>query len=900
MQNNKRAQLLPASVAFLAALTLLIVSDVCAYNNPSLKWRTIKTEHFEVHYHQGTEWTAQQVAAIAEEVHGPLCELYQYEPSNPVHFIIRDTDDYANGAAFFYDNKVEIWATNLEFFYRGTTQWLRNVITHEYAHIVSIQAAMKMTTRVPAIYFQYISFEEERRPDVLQGYPNNIISYPYSGIVYPPWFAEGVSQFQTPNIKYDCWDTHRDMILRCAVLEDAMLTYDEMGFFGKTSMEGEQVYDHGYGLTNFIAMTYGPESIDEITSALRTPWRLNMDGALKKVTGKKGKAIYNDWRAYMKDRYDEQTAEIRENLRTGKLLYGENYKKAYINVQPVFSPDGRTIAFMSNTGNDYAWQTLYTMDRAGKKVKRIRGGVNSAPRFSPDGKTLLYSKKHKVNKHGWLQNDVYAYDIEKKKEKQLTKKARVADVSFSPDGNTFVGVKNGDGTHQIVLVDADGKNERVLLAGPKGTQFYMPQFSPDGKQILFGIFDKGTRDIAVMSADGTGFRYVLGGRTPNDERDVRWSEDGSKLLMACDRTGIFNIYEVDLENQTVARLTNVIGGAFMPDDSPGDGAVVYSLYSANGYSVYLLDGEAEPVETMDLATFVTRDVKPFDECADLKTVAAATSTGMQMVTEDGEKAVPDERLTTVGTGVAGIDGVTPVVSEGPLAAGVSGADAGSSNGARGLWSSGVMGSGGGIGGGGFAGGGLGGSTAAGAGLLGASFREGSDIGDGQMANAASPQTADSITGTEDRTGETSVTPGISAPSGLPIESPYPSQSFDTKKYKSRYSIFQLFPRVVIWDNKLRLGLFATSNEILDKQTLFVGGAYGVDGEYDAYVSYEIRNFYPTIFADFVILRELHSDRSVDEDGNVYVYDTKYNLWQWDIGMRLDLSEPFSLTFQNQL
>jgi hypothetical protein len=802
MQHIKRLQLFFASAAFLAAMMLSVAPKVLAYNNPSLEWRTITTEHFEVHYHQDAEWTAQQVAAIAEEVHGPLCDLYGYEPSTPVHFIIRDTDDYANGAAYFFDNKVEIWATNLEFYYRGTTQWLRNVVTHEYGHIVSIQAAMKMTTRVPAIYFQVIGFEEERRPDVLQGYPNNIISYPFSGIVYPPWFAEGVSQFQTPTIKYDCWDTHRDMILRCGVLDNMMLTYDEMGFFGKTSMQGEQVYDHGFGLVNFIAATYGAESIDKITHALRAPWRLNMDGALKKVTGKKGEEIYDDWRAYLEDRYEKQTAGIRDHLRTGTLVVGEDYKKAYLNVQPVFSPDGRTIAFMSNAGNDYARQTLYTIDRFGKNRTRIRGGVNSAPRFSDDGKKILYSRKHKIDKYGSLQNDVFIYDIETKKEKQLTRSARIGDADFSRDGKSIIGVKNGDGTHRLIIMDADGKNERVLLEGPKGTQFYTPHYSPDGSQILFGIFEKGTRDIAVVSNDGTGFRYLL--ETPNDERNAQWNEDGTGVMLACDRTGIFNLYEVDLENGTVAQLTNVIGGAFMPDDSPGDGAIAYSHYSGNGYSVYLLDGGTDPVATMDMATFVTRDAGEFDECANLKSMAAAEPAGM---------------------------------------------------------------------------------------------------GDARISNTAAA--VDTSTGQDTNSAGATLSSGAASPdpsaTGLPVESPYPDQSFETSKYNSRYSIFQLFPRIVVWDNKLRLGLFMMSNEILDKQSLFIGGALGTNKEYDAYISYEIRNFYPTLFADFVVLRELHSDASYDEEtGSEFIYDTQYDLWQADIGMKLDLSEPYALTFQHQL
>ena len=209
--------------------------------------------------------------------------------------MIRDTDDYANGAAYFYDNKVEIWATNLEFGFRGTTDWIRNVVTHEYTHIISIQASTKMPTRVPAIYFQGIGFEEEKRSDVLNGYPNLIVSYPFSGVTMPPWFAEGVAQYQSPYKQYDCWDAHRDMILRSAVLEDKMLTYDEMSFFGKSSLQSEQVYDHGYGLVRFIAERYGDEAIADITRGLRSFFRLNIDGALEDVTGKTGQQLYDEW-----------------------------------------------------------------------------------------------------------------------------------------------------------------------------------------------------------------------------------------------------------------------------------------------------------------------------------------------------------------------------------------------------------------------------------------------------------------------------------------------------------------------------------------------------------------------------------------------------------------------------
>ena len=145
-------------IALATLAGMAAASPVWSNPNPTLNWKTITTEHFEVHFHEGAEWTAQQVARIAEEVRPYINGLYDTDPG-VCHFVILDTDDYANGAAYFYDNKIEIWATNLEFGLRGTTQWLRNVVTHEYTHIVTIQAAMKKPRYIPEIYFQWNNFE---------------------------------------------------------------------------------------------------------------------------------------------------------------------------------------------------------------------------------------------------------------------------------------------------------------------------------------------------------------------------------------------------------------------------------------------------------------------------------------------------------------------------------------------------------------------------------------------------------------------------------------------------------------------------------------------------------------------------------------------------------------------
>lgn len=763
-----------------AVLFLSIASNVVAANDPGLEWKTISTEHFDVHFHAGAEWTGAEAARIAEEIYPAITGLYDYRPKR-CHLVILDTEDYANGAAFYYDNKIEIWATNLEFHMRGTTQWLRNVITHEFTHIVSIQAAMKMPLRIPAIYFQAVDFESEKRPDVVTGYPDLIVSYPITGTVVPAWWAEGVAQYMAPGMQYDCWDSHRDMILRTAVTEDEMLTYDEMGYLGHRSLGNEQVYDHGYSLVRYIAATYGPEAIPRTDVRLGKWYRLTIDGALKEVTGKKGGELYDEWKKSLAERYDRMLLDVRANPREGTILSAEGF----MTLDPTFSPDGKRVALLSNKGSDYSATSLYTIDRDGKNLDRVKSGVSSRAVFSPDGTRLLYAKLTSSNAYDARLSDLYAYDVTKKKEQRLTQKLRAAEPQWSPDGRSIVCVLNQDGTHRIAVMNVDGSNPRDIHGSEKGVQLYAPQYSPDGSRILFGIFKQGTRDVASVAVDGSDFRYEI--LSPSDERDARWTPDGSGIVFASDRTGIFDVYRMEVATGSVEQLTNVEGGAFMPDLAK-DGTLVYSQYTAKGYRAMTVAAGAAAIATLTRDAYGTRTAGEFDECIELK--------------------------SSVGLG-AGSDAVGSEGVEATMAPGVEG-------------------------------------------------------------GTAAPT-------------ETSTGIGVQIPGHEP------------QPYKWDYTGFQFFPRFLLWDGTPRLGLFVASNEILDRQSLFFGGSYGVDGEFDLIVDFELRRIFPVIFMEYYKVRQKYEDQFALEDIARYYYiDYRYDVWSADIGVRFEFEDQYSLTRRNDI
>ena len=134
-------------------------------NHPELIWETLESEHFLIHFHNGTQRTAYETMEIAEFIYEPVTTMYAFRPKSKTHIIIKDTDDFSNGSAYFFDNKIEIWANPLDFDLRGSHRWIQNVITHEFVHIIQLGASLKYNRHFPAFYIQGMGYEEEKRKD---------------------------------------------------------------------------------------------------------------------------------------------------------------------------------------------------------------------------------------------------------------------------------------------------------------------------------------------------------------------------------------------------------------------------------------------------------------------------------------------------------------------------------------------------------------------------------------------------------------------------------------------------------------------------------------------------------------------------------------------------------------
>jgi len=561
-------------------------AQFATYNHPELNWKSFETDHFEIHYHEGAEWTAWKSADIAEAVYGPVTSFYNYEPDQKTDLIIKDIGDNSNGAAYYYDNKIEIWATPLDYPLRGNHYWLLDVITHEFTHIVSLQKSMKYTRSIPGFYFQVIDYEDEKRDDVVYGYPRVISSYLIPGLVIPMWLAEGMAQFMYPGTTNDLWDSHRDMLLRDRTLHKKVLSFSQMASFGKRGIGNESTYNQGYAFVRYLSDRFGPDVIPRLADIISNPVQFSINNALKKATGVPGKQIYNEWVQYLETYYGKLAQTILQNQVIGDILIGDATTQYY----PEWSGDS-LIYYLSNRGRDYFMQTsLYAYDVNTKKSKLIQPKVLSRISVAPDGKSIYYSKSSKPDKQGCVFFDIYRYDLQRKKEKQITKYARAYNPAISPNGKQLAFVSGRDGTSNLFIMNMDSMTSKKVTDYSDGLEIFTAHWSPDGRQIAFDYMTDHGRNIAVYHVADGKFDYI--DTEHYDSRNPFFSPDGKWLYYACDKTGIFNIYRKSLGSGAVELVTNVVGGAQMPSVNQ-KGELLYSLFDDSSFKIAMIEEPRE-------------------------------------------------------------------------------------------------------------------------------------------------------------------------------------------------------------------------------------------------------------------------------------------------------------------
>lgn len=216
---------------------------------------------------------------------------------------------------------------------------------------------------------------------------------------------------------------------------------------------------------------------------------------------------------------------------------------------PVFSPDGKQIAFASTRAGN--WQ-IFAMDISGKNVTQITTGPMQAihPTWSPDGSRIAYCCLGSRSQQ-W---ELWTINLQTN-EKRMIGYGLFPSWSPSRDGDRIafqkprqrgsrwfslwtLEVVNGEATHPTEVVTST--NAAILS----------PTWSPDGNRLAFatvmkpaqsiGPHAKGRTDIWVVNADGTDRQRLTDGTGTN--LMPFWG--GQRVYFVSDRGGSECIWSV--------------------------------------------------------------------------------------------------------------------------------------------------------------------------------------------------------------------------------------------------------------------------------------------------------------------------------------------------------------------
>lgn len=152
-------------------------------------------------------------------------------------------------------------------------------------------------------------------------------------------------------------------------------------------------------------------------------------------------------------------------------------------IHPNWSPDSSKLIFCSDDDLQPPKKNaseIYTLDLKTRKLTQIiAGGTNTYPVWSPDGKKIAFRKIL-----GEMNSEVFVADSDGSNQRNLTNHPAFDGwPSWSPDGKQLVFASNRRANYQIFVMNADGSDVR-LVANTDG-RATEPRWSPDGNKIYF-------------------------------------------------------------------------------------------------------------------------------------------------------------------------------------------------------------------------------------------------------------------------------------------------------------------------------------------------------------------------------------------------------------------------------
>jgi len=475
--NRKRKNIFFPVFCLFVAFFFFPAGGNAAFIDPGFRFSTIETDHFVIHFHQGTEEIAYRAARIAEDVHIRVAPLLRWTPAEKTQVVLLDSSDFANGMT-------TVLPYNMMYLYLSTPfpdssiaeydDWLEILMLHEYVHVLTMDPARGYSSIMRSIFGKPIPGMDPLSLGLfLFAAPPNVFM--------PYWWLEGMSTWAETEVTSAGRgrSSYYDMVFRMAVLEDRIPLVSQIDGHVPYWPDGNLPYMYGMLLEKYIAHHYGEDKPGEISyqQAGRVPFFISAPA--RNYTGKNYVQLYDEMVSSLRDEENRNIEMLKSVPLTDRRtmpLDGERL------TNPRYSPDGKYLAVNRRDPNQHE-EILIVYAHSLEEIDTVRRlPSDHSMSWSPDGTTLYFTQADLRGLGGYnFYQDIYAFDLQRDSVRRITTGLRTKDIDISPDGSSIVFVRVSAEEQALTVLDLIGGETITLFSAGEETSLMGPRWSPDGQ-----------------------------------------------------------------------------------------------------------------------------------------------------------------------------------------------------------------------------------------------------------------------------------------------------------------------------------------------------------------------------------------------------------------------------------
>jgi len=288
------------------------------------------------------------------------------------------------------------------------------------------------------------------------------------------------------------------------------------GTFGRYAASGHVLYIRGATL---FAVPFDPARLQVTGSAFPVAQGVyeNTNGGAGYAVSGSGTLLYSGGGVQLPGR------SLLWVDRQGHATPASGIKRPFNDIK--LSPDGKRIALQIQAETYDIWVLDLTRD----SLTRLSFGKDDgSPVWSPDGKRIAFSSSQGGSDAVYLRS----FDGSGSEERLTSGPSDDSRPrTFSPDGRLVVFEKTLNGVPEIWAVPLEkGSSARPLLQGP--FHHIGGWLSPDGRWLAYSSNESGSREIYVTAFPGPGGKWQI---STDGGTSARWSPDGREIFYAKDK-----------------------------------------------------------------------------------------------------------------------------------------------------------------------------------------------------------------------------------------------------------------------------------------------------------------------------------------------------------------------------